>query len=323
MGNTAEADALDAEERASAAEDERVKAADRANEYAEQLAATEQQLTTAEAQVAELQSALKEARGSSNGQLEALREESARLKHSEMEKLKELERLARELGEKTAEVLKIKQQANTAEGDALEAEERATELEEQLEAAQAELKRVKAESLTQGDGIGHAERELAMVKAEQLSSKMAAQAQNKLQTETQAALDEMSDKFKLTEAALQDARAQLEKAEAALEKAKPSDELKAARKKFNDALAKLQGAQEATEGVLTCMGCMEIFKEPMTCQPCGHTFCKSCCDANPGKCEECGDDAPVESLSMNCLLDELCGKFTYQKQVLESLSKAK
>lgn len=105
--------------------------------------------------------------------------------------------------------------------------------------------------------------------------------------------------------------------------ASPTAELLAARKKFNDALAKLQGAQEATEGVLTCMGCMEIFKEPMTCQPCGHTFCKSCCDANPGKCEECGDDSPVESLSMNCLLDELCGKFTYQKQVLESLSKAK
>ena len=99
------------------------------------------------------------------------------------------------------------------------------------------------------------------------------------------------------------------------------------KKKLGDALAKMNNAQEAMEGVLTCMNCMEVYQGPMTYIPCGHTFCKECVesskDRNGGSysCDECGSTKPVKSVTANALIDEVAGKFTYQKQVLASLQK--
>jgi len=64
----------------------------------------------------------------------------------------------------------------------------------------------------------------------------------------------------------------------------------------------------------------------MTYMPCGHTFCKACVDqsmdCNKGayKCEECGESRPVKSVTSNALIDEVAGKFIYQKQVLDTLA---
>lgn len=97
------------------------------------------------------------------------------------------------------------------------------------------------------------------------------------------------------------------------------------KKSLKSAIAKLNGAQEAMEGILTCMNCMEVYQTPMTYIPCGHTFCKSCVesskDRNGGsyKCDECGESRPVKSVTSNTLIDEVAGKFSYQKQVLAGI----
>lgn len=75
------------------------------------------------------------------------------------------------------------------------------------------------------------------------------------------------------------------------------------------------------------MKCMEVFKGPMTYIPCGHTFCKECvelsksCNGGDYTCDECGDSRPVKNVTSNTLMDEVAGKFLYQKQVLASLRK--
>ena len=99
------------------------------------------------------------------------------------------------------------------------------------------------------------------------------------------------------------------------------------KKSMQDALAKLNNAQEAMEGVLTCMNCMEVYQGPMTYIPCGHTFCKECVESSKGRnggeyrCDECGSSRPVKSVTSNSLIDEVAGKFSYQKQVLDALQK--
>jgi len=99
------------------------------------------------------------------------------------------------------------------------------------------------------------------------------------------------------------------------------------KKKLKDALAKMSNAQEAMEGVLTCMNCMDVYQTPMTYIPCGHTFCKECVESSKARnggdycCDECGTSKPVKSVTPNALIDEVAGKFTYQKQVLAALQK--
>ena len=41
-------------------------------------------------------------------------------------------------------------------------------------------------------------------------------------------------------------------------------------------ISKLIKAEEATEGAFTCLACMNIYRKPVTCIPCGHSFCIGC-----------------------------------------------
>ena len=87
---------------------------------------------------------------------------------------------------------------------------------------------------------------------------------------------------------------------------------------LNSAIKKVMHAEEAMEACLTCMSCMELLREPLTCTPCGHTFCAQCCPT--GACSECaGSAVPGKPLKVE-MLQTLTSKFEFQKQCLSALS---
>ena len=45
---------------------------------------------------------------------------------------------------------------------------------------------------------------------------------------------------------------------------------------LRSAVAKIIHVEEALATNCTCMACMGTFKQPVTCVPCGHCFCKVC-----------------------------------------------
>jgi predicted Zn-ribbon and HTH transcriptional regulator len=81
-------------------------------------------------------------------------------------------------------------------------------------------------------------------------------------------------------------------------------------------LKKVLAAEEAMEACLTCMSCLELLKDPMTCTPCGHTFCSACLKTTNSECPECGGGGLPIKLEM---LGTLTSKFEFQKQTLNSL----
>eukprot|EP00455_Lapot_gusevi_P003555 TRINITY_DN11451_c0_g1_i3.p1 TRINITY_DN11451_c0_g1~~TRINITY_DN11451_c0_g1_i3.p1 ORF type:complete len:633 (+),score=123.73 TRINITY_DN11451_c0_g1_i3:108-2006(+) len=82
-------------------------------------------------------------------------------------------------------------------------------------------------------------------------------------------------------------------------------------------IAKLVKAEESTEGAFTCLSCLGIYKRPVTCIPCGHSFCSECIETN-GYCTQCGPSVQV-SYYPNDLLDQLTAKYVFRKQALASL----
>ena len=132
--------------------------------------------------------------------------------------------------------------------------------------------------------------------------------------------------------ALQALRKRLQESDDALQEAlrKQEEEDNRVQQQVNKLLAlqdtarsvirKLVNAEEATESSYTCLSCLSIFNKPVTCVPCGHTFCAACMPrgaASQRECKECGLETvhtfPAETL------DLLAGKFKYRKQVLSEL----
>ena len=110
--------------------------------------------------------------------------------------------------------------------------------------------------------------------------------------------------------------------------------LKQTEKELRNTLAKLMTTEEASESAFTCLACMELFDKPITCIPCGHSFCMKCIDSykknhpSPGEkdqCPECvsnsGGSAPakVDYFIANELLENLSSRFVFRKQALSSL----
>jgi hypothetical protein len=82
-------------------------------------------------------------------------------------------------------------------------------------------------------------------------------------------------------------------------------------------IGKLLKAEESTEGAFTCLACMSIYRKPVTCIPCGHSFCTGCIQA-AGHCTQCGPTIKV-TYYPNDLLDSLTSKYVFRKQTLASL----
>ena len=81
---------------------------------------------------------------------------------------------------------------------------------------------------------------------------------------------------------------------------------------------KLTRAAEAVESAVTCMACMGVFKQPVTCVPCGHTYCGECY-VRGGDCPECGAD--VEHVVEATLLESVASKYEYRLTTLRSLAR--
>ena len=81
---------------------------------------------------------------------------------------------------------------------------------------------------------------------------------------------------------------------------------------------KLTRAEEAVESAVTCMACMGVFKQPVTCVPCGHTYCGECY-VRGGDCPECGAD--VEHVVEATLLESVASKYEYRLTTLRSLAR--
>jgi hypothetical protein len=80
--------------------------------------------------------------------------------------------------------------------------------------------------------------------------------------------------------------------------------------------------EESLETNYTCLTCVGVFKSPMTCVPCGHTYCQTCletnCKGGQVLCRECGD-VPVRQYVAALQLDSLACKFEFKLSALRDL----
>jgi chromosome segregation ATPase len=83
-------------------------------------------------------------------------------------------------------------------------------------------------------------------------------------------------------------------------------------------VAKLVVNEEASEASFTCFACMSIFTAPVTCIPCGHSWCQKCIEQAGNMCTMCKPANKV-SYYRNELLEELASRFIFRKQALQTL----
>jgi myosin heavy subunit len=88
-------------------------------------------------------------------------------------------------------------------------------------------------------------------------------------------------------------------------------------------------AEHASESTVTCLQCMQLFTQPMTLAPCGHTYCSAClakCGnvAEPSSisCKMCesGTKKDTECIFPNYALADLTARFIFRQQSLASLT---
>ena len=97
-------------------------------------------------------------------------------------------------------------------------------------------------------------------------------------------------------------------------------------------IAKLQQTESAAESAFTCLVCMEMFQNPVTCIPCGHSFCKKCIEGKVqaegrSHCPACSGTqetdekkgGSVDYFIENQLLQNLAAKHEFRKTLLGSL----
>ena len=82
-------------------------------------------------------------------------------------------------------------------------------------------------------------------------------------------------------------------------------------KELNTALSKLSAAEEAVEGEMTCMECLQIFDNPCILQT-GETYCAKCV-------ETIKNEKKVEYTIPNKQIATLAGKFVFMKQSIAAI----
>ena len=82
-------------------------------------------------------------------------------------------------------------------------------------------------------------------------------------------------------------------------------------KELNAAVSKLSAAEQAVEGEMTCMECLQIFDSPCILQT-GETYCFKCVQANK-------KGGQVESTIPNKQIATLAGKFVFMKQSIAAI----
>ena len=102
-------------------------------------------------------------------------------------------------------------------------------------------------------------------------------------------------------------------------------------------VSKLVTAEESSESAFTCLKCMNIMKSPVTCIPCGHSFCQTCLTGvrkyddgdnisgessrdTTSNCPECDEgNAKTDYYIENQLLENLCARYLFRQTALASL----
>ncbi|KAE9086073.1 hypothetical protein PF010_g20228 [Phytophthora fragariae] len=88
-------------------------------------------------------------------------------------------------------------------------------------------------------------------------------------------------------------------------------------------------AEHASESTFTCLQCMQLFTQPMTLAPCGHTYCAAClakCGSvdvpSSISCKMCesGTKKETECIFPNYALADLTARFIFRQQSLASLT---
>eukprot|EP00736_Rhodelphis_marinus_P001988 Rmarinus@m.7778 len=99
----------------------------------------------------------------------------------------------------------------------------------------------------------------------------------------------------------------------------------AGRQQLESVVARLRHVEEATEPLVTCLKCLSLFQDPVTCVPCGHSYCRKCANelresaGNSYFCGECGRAERVDYLFTNETIDQLASKYEYRLQCLAEL----
>ena len=68
---------------------------------------------------------------------------------------------------------------------------------------------------------------------------------------------------------------------------------------------------------ITCYLCMDPFKAPLTCVPCGHNFCAGCYkDHSLTKCPKC--DKSIKLTIEDKVIEDVVLKYSYQKDTIKA-----
>lgn len=87
-------------------------------------------------------------------------------------------------------------------------------------------------------------------------------------------------------------------------------------------------AEESLECNYTCLRCLCIFDDPVTCVPCGHCYCRGCwsapdADAAVGhsgqECHEC--KRHIDHVIPAGNLDRLASKFEFKLRALQDVQR--
>jgi len=90
-------------------------------------------------------------------------------------------------------------------------------------------------------------------------------------------------------------------------------------RELNSTVAKLVLSEEASEASFTCFTCMRIYTLPVTCIPCGHSYCKECIQKT-GFCAQCGRGVEITYYA-NELLADLSTRYVFRKQALAAIKR--
>ncbi|ORC85889.1 uncharacterized protein TM35_000322040 [Trypanosoma theileri] len=103
------------------------------------------------------------------------------------------------------------------------------------------------------------------------------------------------------------------------------------------AIKRLISAEEASESAFSCGQCFQLCRRPVTCVPCGHTFCESCLQQHPQNKKRTAGNSNSNVCSYYCpecrattcnallrvrALESLSGNFGFRRKEVEELRRA-
>lgn len=97
------------------------------------------------------------------------------------------------------------------------------------------------------------------------------------------------------------------------------EKLKKKERELQVAISKIISVEEASEASFTCVQCMDLFENAVTCIPCGHSYCDKCIKASK-ICPQCGPGVKI-TYYPNELLEDLTTKFRFRKTSLAGLKR--